>query len=496
MTEASKIAEFGEKLSQAFQFFRSAEDEIRQQYVSDPAAKLSGLELDDLLERPTRRFLIDNILSGLDWNPDDPTQISEEARSRINDERLYFDYIGLNPQTNTPVLLVEAKGYDVATARRPRGQNLDARAMADLISNALGILKSNDTKRTIISEWAAWLNDLRNYVLSLGDLGQKTLKRVVITAGRWIIIFDDPFEAFIKSGAPSITGIHCFVSIEEIIERHKDIFRLLYRQRLVNTLSLTMTKGEALEVLNPQKISDIYRGIVVATRDSGGNRKIYPTRSVYPALIVLSENNLFAVTDYEDPVLEEPLIEEDFLEFANRIATRGEEFVIEILRLLGRIDLQPQPLDKFPGFEIRKGKDVITDNVEQDSTEAIRRDVHKQKRLLVVPTEEPGGYKEFLIVTGEVWFYKLDQPSGKICNLHSWPKAKEQRVSAAAPHTGNSSTSYTQSGQSKHCAHEPLRRLRGQRCHVEVLETHLCCRACIFHSECWKADSHRLPCPT
>jgi hypothetical protein len=37
---------------------------------------------------------------GLDWNPDIPSQVAEEARSWGEDgDRLYFDYRGIAPRT-------------------------------------------------------------------------------------------------------------------------------------------------------------------------------------------------------------------------------------------------------------------------------------------------------------------------------------------------------------------------------------------------------------
>jgi len=81
LSEASDIAAFGEALRSAFETFKLAEALIRQQYARDVAAgaEPEGADEDDLLERPTRRFLIDGVLRGLDWNPDDPAQTSQPA---------------------------------------------------------------------------------------------------------------------------------------------------------------------------------------------------------------------------------------------------------------------------------------------------------------------------------------------------------------------------------------------------------------------------------
>jgi hypothetical protein len=124
MTEAALIAAFKTVLRAAATRFKMEEELIRAQHtkavVAGPAPK--GLDIEEMLERPTRRFLIDPMLRALGWDPDNPHQVAEEARSwSENAERLYFDYLGLNRQ-RAPTMLVEAKGADVDTARPPRGQ--------------------------------------------------------------------------------------------------------------------------------------------------------------------------------------------------------------------------------------------------------------------------------------------------------------------------------------------------------------------------------------
>ena len=502
MNEASDIAAFGAVLRRAFEAFKSAETLIREQYARDVAtgAEPSGADGDDLLERPTRRFLVDGILRGLDWNPDNPAQVAEEARSWGEDgDRLYFDYLGIAPLTRAPIVLVEAKGYDVKAARRPRGKDLGARDMAELISAAIATLKRGDTSRAILTEWAEWMRDLQTYVASIGEIGQATLRRVVITAGRWLIVFEEPVAAFIRPGIPSVSHIHCFVSIEDIVERHSAVFKLLHRQRLVDTLPLTMPIAEALAILAPASVSRIFRGIVVVTRETGGSRKSYPTRSVWPSVIVMSSNRLFAITDYEAKAAEEPLNEDGFGGFLDELSAHGAGFEARLLGLLGRKDLRPLALSNFPGFRHGAGAREAgdSDNIEplQGSTVSIRAQNARSARAVVVHTGEPGGLPEYVVATGESWFYKAALPSGAECLFHAWPKARQAGVAANQPHVGQSATSFTQSGESRHCAHEELRGMRSPRCHVAVVETHLCCRACIFNSICWAHDLARLPCP-
>ncbi len=223
MSEESAIAAFLKALRSAFESFQAEERNIRSQYARDVACgeAPSGADDDELLERPTRRFLIDRMLRALDWNPDDPDQVVEEARNwDPEEERLYFDYLGVAPRTRAPIVLVEAKAYDAGAPRQPRGARLDARAMAELISGAIADLKSGRRDHPILAEWAEWLSDLQTYVASLDPLGRSTLRRVVSTAGRWVVVFEEPIDVFTGDGAPNVGLIHCFVSLDDVLDRH------------------------------------------------------------------------------------------------------------------------------------------------------------------------------------------------------------------------------------------------------------------------------------
>jgi hypothetical protein len=208
MSEKIRIAAFKSALHAAYTQFKAQESVIRQQSATvSSGSQIAPRDDEALLERRTRRFLIDPMLRALDWNPDDPNQVTEEARSWAESgDRLYFDYLGIS-QCGAPTLLVEAKGADSMSARPPREHNVSASRMSLLISEALGKLKTGDNP-DILAQWVDWLKDLRTYVSSFDEAGRSTLKRVVITAGRWLIIFRNPSAAFIDDEAPERSDIY------------------------------------------------------------------------------------------------------------------------------------------------------------------------------------------------------------------------------------------------------------------------------------------------
>jgi hypothetical protein len=496
LSEEAAIAAFLRVLRSAFEFFQAEELNVRSQYARDVGRgdAPSGADDDELLERPTRRFLIDRMMRALDWNPDDPDQVVEEARSwDPEEERLYFDYLGLAPRTRAPVVLVEAKAYDAGAPRQPRGAHLDARAMAELISGAIADLKSGRRDHPILAEWAEWLSDLRTYVASLDTLGRSTLRRVVSTAGRWVVVFEEPVDVFTGDGAPNVGLIHWFVSLENVLDRHAALFRLLHRPRLIDTLPLTLSVAEAHEVLRSDEISCIFRGVVVVTRESGGSRRTYPTRSVWPALIAISANRPFAIVDYDGQALEDPRDPTKLADLIAALSANGLKFETRLLQMLGRADLGPRPVHEFAGFP----PDLGRREAGRPSIAAIAVATDEQadtgNRRFAVHTG--GRHPEYLVVTGENWFCKTAAPVGPACDFHEWPRARNQGVAAPQPVTRRSEASYTESGDVIHCAHEELRAFRGVRCKIDVLESHLCCRACIYSQLCWSIDADRLPCP-
>ena len=496
LSEDAAIATFLRALRDAFEAFQDDERSIRSQYARDVAQGVAphGADDDELLERPTRRFLIDRMLRALDWNPDDPAQVVEEARSRDPEgERLYFDYLGLAPQSRAPVVLVEAKAYDAGAPRQPRGGPLDARAMAELISGAIADLKSGRRDHPILAEWAEWLSDLRGYVASLDTLGRSTLRRVVSTAGRWLVVFEEPIDVFIGDGAPNVGLIHCFVGLDDVLDRHATLFRLLHRPRLVDTLPLTLTVAEANEVLKSEQISSIFRGVLVVTRESGGSRRTYPTRSLWPALIVMSANRPFAIVDYAGEALEDPRDPTQLVDLIAALSAKGSALEIRVLRTLGLEELSPSPLVQFPGFPRDLGRrDPARPDIDPVTIAPVARvDVSDVKFVI----HAGGRHPEFVVATGQAWFFKAETPMGAECHFHQWPKARAEGVAAPQPLSGKSEASYTESGDLIHCAHEELRGFRQSRCKIDVLESHLCCRACAFSPVCWSVDADRLPCP-
>ncbi|WP_186084695.1 hypothetical protein [Burkholderia gladioli] len=496
MTGATaRNASFRADVRDAFAKFVVYEPALRAEYAD--RVKADGATAGEtLLERVTRRFLIDPVLRALGWDPDDPTRIAEEARGRgPENERFYFDYLG-KTASQLPVVIVEAKHCDCDFVRIPHGRTVSAREAARLISAALDAIK-RDKDGPLVSEWTSWLKTLRDYVLSLGENGRVNLRRVVIASGSWMVIFEDPMTAFAASaeaGAPDEASIHCFTSRDEIEAGASSILRLLDRERLVDTLSLTLPESDALARIPGVSITRYWRGVIVATRWSGSSYRSYPTRSVYPALVLESASRIFGVARFAAP-LEEPRDQDGLKSFLAALRSQGDAFERELLRAFGRLDVSASTLANFPTYRAEMGQSVGAMPLLMEAGLTDANAEVGQLRGLVRWTGEPTAPHEFLVVTGQVWFYKLERVAD--CVFHSFRGARDKGVAAAEGRFGAVLTSYTETDQACHCEHDAFRvGLRTGRCEVAPIETHLCCKACIYESLCWESDGARRPCPT
>lgn len=492
MTLLSDAADFSRRFGAAIDEFRRLEVQIRRQHAqAEP-------DQEYLLERATRRFLVDDLLRALDWDPANPSQIAEEARSKSKQtDRFYFDYLGISPGTDAPVLLVEAKGFDVQLPRKAYGPKLDAAKMAKVIAEAVDALKRNDSSIPIIAEWAEFLRDLRDYVISLGELGRITLRRAAITAGGWIVVFQEPIATFQQSDKANSEHIVCFASLDDMLLRADEVYQLLHRSRLIDTLPATLKVSEALKMIAPDSIGACFKAVLVATTmGSGARRQQYPTRSIYAALLIDTGGRLFAVVDYEKP-LEEPKRTDRIESLIEHLKSNGAELLQRLAQRYGRV-LQLSSLDQFPGFPAvpnpQSSLAEVVGRPEELAAERPRVD-KVEPRSLVTSSGERGAAAEFILVTGSEWFYKLDRQDGPECRFHYWKTARNEGVAAGELHTGYVTDSFTEDGQDRHCAHSDLLSLRAERCHLRAIESHLCCKACIFASECWSTEGNRLPCP-
>jgi len=202
-------------------------------------------DFDESLEHHARCYLINALLAGLNWRLDLsleeglPNLLPEATvRSQASGTRRFLDYLGIEHETNKPLLIVEAKRPSSAIpvlATLPDISTTDPRP-----APAQGAIPVTGTDSVVISrglagkplsgDWSRWLQDLRDYVRSVNARTGKVPKRVAITNGDWLVLFLRPAEAFIEEGDCDPRSILVFRTSREILQGGAVLFSQLEHQ--------------------------------------------------------------------------------------------------------------------------------------------------------------------------------------------------------------------------------------------------------------------------
>jgi hypothetical protein len=492
VTTRAELNAFQEKLRQLIRDFERDEPIHRAQWIKDGR---SAVEQDELLERVTRRFLIDPLLTALDWSPADPALITEERRSWADTgERLFFDYLGVDEAQN-PLLLVEAKAFDSPPPRAPHSPEPNAETVCRFVAEAIDALNTGASGKGLLKIWMTWLKDLRTYVRSLPPQAQATLQRVVITSGHWIIVIENPGAVFSGASDVQMTLIHAFRGFDDMVANAAVIYALLHRARLADTLPLKLSLPEAVALINRESVTHLARGSVVITRRDGPANSKYVRRTVAPAVFVVSGGRAFAITEVDSKPLPEPHDSVALGSFLGTLSERGEALEAAVRRQHS-LALPLTRLSEFPPFALAPPAMPVAAPASGSTASRPNRAAASLPVFArtITHRDEPN---EHLVVCGEQWFYKFAEAAGPECVLHDWLVAQANNSAIAQRQQDPTLTSFTVSGDAQHCADAPMKghRLRVD-CHIEALENHLCCRACVFDGLCWTpADRGRHSCP-
>lgn len=225
MSDLRNRARFKEQFEKISSTFRASLMSVTSAYV--------GADFAEPLEYATRRHVIDFILTALGWSLDQHGHdILEEAQAK-GETTLFLDYLGVNPDSRAPLLIIEAKAWTKPFVS-PSVATLDRLAAQALIVRAIDHVKNGGTESSspVTVEWTRWITKLRDYVQTVHQTSGYCAQRVVITSGQWLVIFCDPMATFLQEAAATETGILCF-SGEDLIEHSDQIHDWLARETLI-----------------------------------------------------------------------------------------------------------------------------------------------------------------------------------------------------------------------------------------------------------------------
>jgi hypothetical protein len=354
--------------------------------------------------------LIDEMLAGLGWNLSRLTrEMVEEARVQ-DDTTLFLDYFGVNPDNRTPLLIVEAKAWakpfvtpsDGASAKL--GARNSQSSSEALIAAAVEHCKAGGEPDAspVILEWARWIHKLHQYVRAVhGQSGHK-VRRVAITAGRWVIVFADPFATFVENRAVSTATIHAFLD-HEVVERSDEIYDYLAQDILVDDPPEFLHPSQLSAYIAGVDASAVFRALWIARRRDGAHFDSFPQINLYPAVIVQRrDGKIIPVVDSPRGRIPVPHRYEDIAEHVAKIAQASDLLLRAVNNELGTV-FDASALTSFQGFPV-----------------ASMLNAGPAAAPFPIFLKPSVTANDFLLVTGTNSHYLLPQPTVPQCSGHSW----------------------------------------------------------------------------
>lgn len=454
--------------------------------LADPKRRTPDLE--EALEAHSRTYLIDGMLGALRWaiiptTPNDIANLIPEAQvDSVLGTRRYLDYFGYERQANQPLLIVEAK--------RPSKFPFPPGGSMEIASTTMSqwLKKPEDAPGV----WKEWILSLRDYVISVHHRTGKFPVRAVITDGDWLVVFEDPQDAFGISGAREPRFIHVFTDAGDIDAQYDLVFRLL-DQRLVARFSGEVAPGAISGLISPDRVVHLLHGLRLRYATSETVGRLIPTITVIPTILLRSDAGSWIIVarQTEDAMHIVPYEYADLANHLQKVRAAAESLLQRVQDHLGR-KLSPVALEQHFADDAFESMPAV-------------EEIQRQK-------------DHFRIVTGDSTHYLLSEPTVPDCLYHDFGKSVESQCQARdAPIIHRiiaNPRAYFINTQAHHCCHEDVDsgkhvtisednrarcgvrsgRLGDVFCEIAPFDEFLCCRTCCFQHVCTKSEILRLPC--
>lgn len=509
MSRVRNATEFRDKLVRARaeyeEIYRPRIEAVRASYARDTSGGVP-VDVDDALEAHNRHYVINALLNALNWRldrtldeglpnliPEAPITSATKTTKTGRPTVRFLDYLGTDSDGVKPLLIVETKRPSSKLPKRKKAGTEPTREdYARTVAEGLA-----DTD--IGAEWREWLGTLRDYVEAAFKRSGIAPRRVVITNGRWWIVFRDPADSFLADGKRNAINIQVFRGAgdgsdsDEVEERFDELFGLLEHQRVLGT-SPPLSVGDFTFHLKAEDVDTVMHGLHLMYIEHRSLYAVGPMLYVSPVLFLRSRlGSWLRINSQQEVPL--PDNSEDLaahLATVNAIAT-----------------------DLLATFRERLGGNWSPSSLGEHYAD---EDAFAAQPSVVRLSLSPGtGEYEYALLTGSETHYLLAEPTVPGCPHHDWGQSNVAGVANGPGPIAIRSTdprAFFISTEPHHCAHRqvadaksgqitPENRINcGPRsgsdfeafCEIWPFERHLCCRTCCFQHVCEKAHVFFLPC--
>lgn len=457
-------------------------DRFDASITADARPDFAGAEVGEPHEHMTRVHFLDELVELLGWSLGLGGDMAEEARLK-GETTTFMDYLGVRADTNAPALLIEAKAWDKAFLQPRRTEAFEA---LTLLGEGINHWRNGGEAKDspLAGQWHAYINQVGGYIKGLKERYGHTLPRAVITSGQWIVVFIDPVQAFVE-GTVEDVKIKIFQK-QNFKAQASELFLLISKKALAAEAPFSVRPTQVSNYLTKDLVVASFHAVHVSYEVSGTpifGRK--PRVLVYPALVLRGADNMLLT------ILEES--EESLLAYTKDATTdelslrpHVDELAAGAAALLARtgeqldLKLRPAPIVDFPGFP--------------------REPLHKPAVTRPLARSNPRARDNWIIVTGQATHFVKTAPDVD-CRFHKWSVCNVARL-AAGPSAISKPVLSTPRAlfideTPHHCAHRDVMDRREPRCQIHMIDASLCCRGCIFVSDCWPGNTRpALPCGT
>jgi len=397
--------------------------------ATDAPEPFAGAGAGDPLEHTTRIQFLDDLVELLGWRLGLGGNVEEEARLKIP-RTTFMDYLGIERDTNTPVLLIEAKAWDKPfITPQAKGANAGYEA-ASLIAQAIEHWRKGGDREDspAVPEWHDYIVQVGKYIRGLRDQYGHLLPRAVITSGQWLVVFKRPIATFLDE-PPRPVDIQVLLK-PDYRAKALELFSLLSATTLAVETPYHVRASQVPGYITADALVACFHALHVSYEATGSPMFAKrPRILVYPSLVLLrNDGALVTVLDHAALDLFYARGADD-LELAlkphlNEVADAARRLLDRTAEQLG-VRLDAAPLDAFPGYPI--------DN---------RMDRAKVKSWIKRHPMEPDIW---MVVTGQATHFVGAAPD-IACNYHRWKgcdnageaigqgAVSNPRASAASPH--------------------------------------------------------------
>ncbi len=346
-----------------------------------------------------------------------------------------------------------------------------------------------------VAEWNKWLADLTDYVLSVKKQSKVFPKRVVLTNGHWLILFNDPENAFTQKNLCDPRHIRIYSEPQALIDQAADLYRSLEHQTVLGEVPHLQT-GELPFYVPAGAVDRLMHGLHVIHNETTTFEEAAPVIYVRPILLARSGTGAWICIKATDSF---PLPDraKDLAEHLAKVDSCAKALFADVVRALA-----------LP--ETTTCASLVSHYKTDDNVRMLPG--FREIRSLAT-----GLSRQFLILTGEHTHYLLSSPTVADCPFHEWSTCARNHTAAGTrpilvkttvPH------SFFVSGTDHHCAHMQVYRAKaspvladnrsytgprsaedgGAFCELWPLEQYLCCRSCVFQNVCTASSLFHLPC--